>query len=78
MTTHTTTVHVLRGLPVTIEFTLYGPDPDTGIFSPWISDWSVIEINGRRTKSTWVEDRINANPRELSRLMEELLESTKD
>lgn len=76
--THRIHTHVLGGLPVTVEFTISGPDPDTGIFDPWISDWCIREINHRPTKSTWVEERIWANPREESRLLESLLELASD
>lgn len=66
---------VLGGLPVTIEYTVQGAEPDVGIMSSYVDDWYIVAINGRAVKSCdWLDRRIDATKGERDRIVEELNE----
>lgn len=66
---------VLGGLPVTIEFTVSGAEPDVGIMSSGVDDWWIVAINGRAVKKCdWLYRRIDATKGESDRIVEELNE----
>lgn len=66
---------VLGGLPVTIEFTVQGAEPDVGIFSSYVDDWYIVAINGRPVgKCDWLYRRIDATKGESDRIVEALNE----
>lgn len=66
---------VLGGLPVTIEFTVQGAEPDVGIMSGYVDDWYITAINGRPVKKCdWLYRRIDATKGESDRIVEALNE----
>lgn len=66
---------VLGGLPVTIEYTVQGAEPDVGIMSGYVDDWYIVAINGRAVKKCdWLDRRIDATKGERERIVEELNE----
>lgn len=74
---HDTTV--LGGLPVTIEYTIQGAEPDVGIMSSYVDEWYIVAINGRPVKKCdWLDRRIAATKGEADRIVEELNEIEHD
>ena len=71
MTYHTETT-VLRGLPVTIGWEYAPREPDVG-FPGGVDDWWIELIAGRKTKTEWLTRKIEADPKELDRLINNLL-----
>lgn len=70
---------VLGGLPVTIEFTIQGAEPDVGIMSSYVDEWYITHINGRAVKKCdWLDRRIAATKGETERLVEEMNEHADD
>ena len=59
-----TEVTILGGLKVTVEFNVCGSDPEVGIMSAYVEDWSIVEIAGRplrkNEKADWLYRRIEA------------------
>lgn len=59
-----TNVTILGGLQITVEFNVAGADPEVGIMSAYVEDWSIIEIAGRplrkNEKADWLYRRIEA------------------
>lgn len=54
-------VAVLGGLLVDVEFTVSGAEPDVGIMSAGVDEWSIVGINGKRKKNTdWILNRLTA------------------
>ncbi len=51
---------VLGGLPVTVEATFAGADPDVGIFSAYVDEWEIVAVNGRYCKKSpeWIYKRL--------------------
>lgn len=73
--TRETDIRILGGLPVTIEYTVQGAEPDVGIMSGYVDDWYIVAINGRAVKKCdWLERRIDATKGERERIVEELNE----
>lgn len=69
--THET--RVLGGLPVTVGFNIQPAEPDVGIFSAYVDEWWIEEVNGRPIKKDdWIRNRIK--PGEEAALLEELAE----
>ncbi len=56
-----TEMKILGGLPVTIEFTICPAEPDVGIFSEYVDEWEVVEINSKPCKKApgWLYSRID-------------------
>jgi hypothetical protein len=70
---------VLGGLPVTIEYTVQGAEPDVGIMSSYVDEWYITAINGRAVKKCdWLDRRIAATKGETDRILEELNEADHD
>lgn len=66
---------VLGGLPVTVHYTVGRPDPYIGIFSPYIDDWYITKVCGRKKSPSFlsaIQARILATEEEsfLDKLME--------
>lgn len=61
---------VLGGLPVTVEFSVDGPDESVGLFGYAIADWSITHINGRKCKKApqWLYNRIEKTRGEEDRI----------
>lgn len=80
MAYHETEIRILGGLPVTVEYSVQGAEPDVGIMSPYVDDWYIVAVNGRapkKVKSTsfdWVYRRIKATEGEERRILDELNE----
>lgn len=67
---------VLGGLPVTVEYTVQGAEPDVGIMSSYVDDWCIVAINGRSVKKCdWLYRRIDATKGERDKLIEALNEA---
>ena len=74
---HETTV--LGGLPVTIEYTVQGAEPDVGIMSSYVDEWYITAINGRPVKvCRWLDKRIEETKGETDRILEELNEAANE
>lgn len=73
-------IRILGGLPVTIEYSVQGAEPDVGIMSAYVDEWYVVAVNGRAPKKPkptsfdWVHARIDAKKGEADRIVEELNE----
>lgn len=71
-------MRILGGLPVTVEFTIDGAEPDVGIMSDGVGEWWIVAVNGRYAKKgakapfQWVEDRIAKTKGEEQRIIDEL------
>ena len=63
-----TTVKVLGGLKITVEFTACGAEPDVGIMSDYFEDWSICEIAGRplrkKESAEWIYKRLSKRDNE--------------
>jgi hypothetical protein len=60
---------VRGGMPVEVNFEIGQPEPDVGIFTPYVEDvW--LEIKGKR--AIWLEDRLSSV--EWEKLEDEILE----
>ena len=59
-----TEVTILGGLTVTVEFTPCSAEPDVGIMSDYVEEWSIVEIAGRplrkKESADWLYRRIEA------------------
>lgn len=70
---------VLGGLPVTIEYTVQGAEPDVGIMSAYVDEWYITAINGRPVKvCRWLDKRIEETKGETDRILEELNEAANE
>ena len=68
---------VLGGLPVTIEGTIQGAEPDVGIMSSYVDEWYITAINGRPVKSAdWIMRRLSKKDEEA--IVEELNEAASE
>ena len=47
---HHANITVLGGLPVTVTYTIQGPEPDVGIMSSWVEEFEITHIAGRKVK----------------------------
>lgn len=69
-----TTVKILGGLEVTVEFTACGADRSVGIMSDYAEDWHIVEIAGRPLrkgeKCDWLYKRIEAKKGEEDSIIE--------
>lgn len=58
-----TTVKVLGGLEITVEFTACRAEPDVGLMSDYAEDWSIVEIAGRplrnKESADWIYKRLS-------------------
>ena len=58
-----TTVKVLGGLEITVEFTACRAEPDVGLMSDYFEDWSIVEIVGRplrkKESADWIYKRLS-------------------
>ena len=74
-----TDIRILGGLPVTIEYTTQGAEPDVGIMSGYVDDWYIVAINGRPVKKCdWLDRRIDATKGERDRIVEALNEDASE
>lgn len=69
-----TTVKILGGLEVTVEFHVQPKEPDVGIMSAYAEDWHIVEIAGRplrkKESANWLYKRIEACKGEEARILE--------
>lgn len=74
-----TDVRILGGLPVTIEFTMQGAEPDVGIMSDYVEEWFVSHINSKTCKKSpdWLYNRIQSRKGEEERILEACYEAAK-
>lgn len=66
---------VLGGLPVTVNYFVNRAEPDVGIFSPYVDDWYITEVCGKKKHPSFlsaIQARILATEEEsfLDKLME--------
>ena len=63
-----TTVKVLGGLEITVEFTACRAEPDVGLMSDYFEDWSICEIAGRplrkKESADWIYKRLSKRDNE--------------
>lgn len=73
------TVKVMGGLEITVEFTMYGAEPDVGIMSDGVEEWSIIEIAGRplrkKESADWLYRRIEATKGTEDKILEACYEA---
>jgi hypothetical protein len=56
-----TSATVLGGLSVDISFSVAPAEPDVGIMSSYVDEWSIVGINGKAKKNTdWIMKRLTA------------------
>lgn len=62
------TVRVLGGLEITVEFSMQGAEPDVGIMSAYVEEWSISEIAGRplrkKESADWIYKRLSKKDEE--------------
>lgn len=73
-------ITVLGGLPVTVEYEVEGADPDVGIPSKYVGNYSITAIAGRTTRREphWLHNRIHSTAGEHSRILETLQSHMED
>lgn len=63
-----TTVKVMGGLEITVEFTACRAEPDVGIMSDYFEDWSIVEIASRplrkKESADWIYKRLSKRDNE--------------
>lgn len=71
---------VFGGLPITVEYSVAGAEPDVGIMSGYVDDWEIIAVGNRLCKKPpqWLYRKLDANPKEREKLVDELNESAFD
>jgi len=73
------TVRVLGGLEITVKFSTQEAEPDVGIMSAYVEEWSIVEIAGRRLlkseSADWLYKRIEAKKGEEERIVEACLQA---
>lgn len=74
-----TDVRILGGLPVTIDFTMQGAEPDVGIMSDYVEEWFISHINSKACKKSpdWLYNRIQSRKGEEDRILEACYEAAK-
>ena len=45
---------ILGGLPVTVEISIAPRDPDVGIFEPYVEDWCIVLVDGKRKHHSFI------------------------
>ena len=69
-----TTVTVLGGLEITVEFRPCRAEPDVGLMSDYVEEWEIVEIAGRPLrkgeKCEWLYRRIDAKKGEEDRILD--------
>lgn len=74
-------IRILGGLPVTVEYTIQGAEPDVGIMQAGVDDWWIVAVNGRYPKNEaknpfgWLHARIDKTKGEEERIRDELNEA---
>ena len=77
----TCTIRILGGLPVTVTYTIQGPEPDVGITSSWVEDWEITHIAGRKVKGNradWLYDKLNKNKSAYDAAIDQIYQSWSD
>ena len=63
-----TTLTVLGGLEITVEFHVQPAEPDVGIMSDYFEDWSICEIASRplrkKESAEWIYKRLSKRDNE--------------
>ena len=63
-----TTIKVMGGLEITVEFTACRAEPDIGIMSDYFEDWSICEIASRplrkKESADWIYKRLSKRDNE--------------
>jgi len=73
-------IRILGGLPITVEYTVQGAEPDVGIMQAGVEEWWIVAVNGRYPKKgakapfAWLEKRVAARKGEEERIRDELNE----
>ena len=78
MKTRTFDTTVIGGIPVTIGYEIEPVDREVGIFAPYVSDWWITEINGRKvhkpSQAEWLMNRVARKKGEDERITEACME----
>lgn len=80
--TYETEIRILGGLPVAIEYSVQGAEPDVGIGSSYVDDWFIVGVGDKREYKpskaakafAWIYKRIEATAGEAQRILDELNE----
>ena len=79
MTYPTCTISILGGLPVTVSYTIQGPEPDVGINSSWVEDFEITHIAGRKVKrasnAAWLYTKLDKDPKAYDAMIEAIYQS---
>lgn len=80
MSCHNADITVLNGLPVTVQFSISGPDYSVGINHSEIDEWEITHINGKRCKKApvWLYNRIDNTKGEDERILDKLYNTADD
>lgn len=77
-----TTVTVLGGLEITVEFKPCRAEPDVGLMSDYVEEWEIVEIAGRalrnKESAAWLYNRIDAKKGEEDRILQACYDRMED
>lgn len=75
-----TEITVLGGLPVTVEFNILTAEPDVGIMSDYIDEWSITEVASKPSKKSldWLYKLIGDVEGEEDRIVEACFNAVQD
>ena len=69
-----TTVKILGGLEITVEFDACGADRSVGIMSDYVENWHIVEIASRplrkKESANWLYKRIDETKGEEDRILQ--------
>ena len=72
-------IRIFGGLPVTVEYSVQGPEPDVGIMSSWVEDWSITHIAGRKVKRpsqvAWLYTKLGEDKKATDALVDAIYQS---
>ena len=78
---HHADITVLGGLPVTVTYTIQGPEPDVGITSSWVEEFEITHIAGRKIKGNradWLYAKLNKDKSAYDAAIDQIYQSWSD
>jgi hypothetical protein len=78
---HHADITVLGGLPVTVAYTIQGPDPDVGIPSSWVEEFEITHIAGRKVKgnrANWLHAKLDKDRKAYDAAIDAIYQSWSD
>ena len=77
-----TTVTILGGLEITVEFKACGAEPDVGLMSDYVDDWHIVESTGRplrkKESADWIYRSIESRKGEEDRILQACFDAMED